>query len=276
MDQSIFKLTTSQTSNFRTPQSRAKRIVSKSIGNKNQIFDVNPLKQTISDLRNKNRRLKNLITHLQGALVSQQQRDLLYQDFELDLMEDVNSLEKRLEKLDELTKNVNKFAPPNKDVFAHPSPKILRESVEESFRTKATQEHQKLTQQALYNERKIVLMRMRLKLCHDRRDLVALRENLNMFEGGGKTMILDKELEETLKTQINNIKMKQQHERERIEHEKSPNIELHDAATAIQSLWRGYKTRMNFKEYNEKNQPHPEENEHHPEETEIKKLNLKE
>ena len=272
MDQSIFKLTTSKTSNFRSPQSRAKRVVSRSTGNKNQIFDVNPLKQTISDLRNRNRRLKNLITHLQGALVSQQQRDLLYQDFEQDLMEDVLSLEKRLEKLDELTKNVNKFAPPNKDVFALPSPKILRESTEESLRTKATQEHQKLTQQALYNERKIVLMRMKLKLCHDRRDLVALRENLNMFEGGGKTMILDKELEESLKIQIHNIKLKQLHEKERIEHEKSPNIQMHDAATAFQSLWRGYKTRMNFKEYNEKVDATPKQQ---SEESTIKKLTIK-
>ena len=205
------------------------------------------MKQTICELTNKNRRLRNTVNHLQGALVSQKQRDLLYKDFEQDLFEDVNSLEQRLNKLEQLTKDVNKFSSPNRELYPTTSKKNTPNEPEESLRAKATEEHHRLTQEALFNERKIVLMRMKLKLCHDRRDLVALRDNLNMFEGGGKTMMLDKEMEETLKIQIHNIKMKQLHEKERIEREKSPNIEFHDAATSIQSAWRGFKCRMNFK-----------------------------
>lgn len=246
----LFYLTKSVTRQTR-PNTASSVTRSKMMQTKSKkLFNVQQIKATIEDLEIKNKRLSNKITHLQGSVVSQKQRTLLYNDFELDLEDDLKSLEKRYRTLNEVWKDVNKFANPTKDVYDYIPQNIENEHF--SDRTKLRRENEVLAQQALFNERKIMLLEMKLKLCHDRRDLALLRSNLNLFEGGGNSLTSDKEIEEALKIQIENIKMHQNHEKRRIEHEKSPIIALHDAATVIQSVWRGYRFRMQNKDQIEK------------------------
>ncbi|EAY20538.1 IQ calmodulin-binding motif family protein [Trichomonas vaginalis G3] len=245
----IFYLTKGPTRASR-PSTATSRNRPKTAPKSTKIFDLQTLKAKIEELEKKNARISNKITHLQGAMVSQQQRTLLYNDFEMDLEDDLKSLEKRFTKLNEITKEINAFADPTKNTYDYIPPRIEEENYPE--RTKQRRENEILAQQALYNERKIMLLEMKLKLNHDRRDLALLRSNLNLFEGGGNSITSDREIEENLKIQIENIKMHQNHEKRRIEHEKSPIISLHDAATTIQSLWRGYRYRMQNKEQIEK------------------------
>jgi len=190
----------------------------------------------VDELQKSNKRLKNTIDCLTGAISSKEKRLMLYKDFEKDLTDGLSKLEKRHQKLMEIEKNVLSFAPPESCGSNKGDKKQLM-----------TEEHKYLRECTLSYERRILLSRMKLRLYHDRRDLSMLRKNLNAFEGGGFSREEDEKIEHSLKTQIKNLKHYINHEKYRIAREKHPLAREHEAAAIIQAFWRGYITRRNLK-----------------------------
>jgi hypothetical protein len=102
--------------------------------------------------------------------------------------------------------------------------------------------HRHLVDQALYLERMIQIQKLKLKLCHDHRDLSDLRLQ---FENVEKAIENDEDAEiGELRRKIRVCKERIRHEKARIALFRDPNRVVIEAAATIQSAWRAYRTRQ--------------------------------
>ena len=111
-------------------------------------------------------------------------------------------------------------------------------------RQELIKENEKLREVALNQERLLLIQKMKLRLCHDHRDLSSLRKILDQLEGG--TFSKDEEANDIAhcKIKISNLKAKIARERHRITSLGQPKSKEDQAAVTIQSAARGFLTRM--------------------------------
>jgi hypothetical protein len=110
-----------------------------------------------------------------------------------------------------------------------------------SSRASMLQEHWDLIEKALYLERLILIEKMKLRICHDHRDLAALRLKFEQIEEPEDDECDPDEAD--LKRRIRNCREQIKREKARIAHERDPDSILNRAAASIQSAWRGFRCR---------------------------------
>jgi hypothetical protein len=103
------------------------------------------------------------------------------------------------------------------------------------------QGHRDLIERALYLERLILIEKMRLRICHDHRDLADLRLRLEHIEAPDDDDCDPDEAD--LKRRIRNCKEQIAREKAQIAREREPSAILDRAAASIQSAWRGFRCR---------------------------------
>jgi hypothetical protein len=190
-------------------------------------------RQTI-EYRKKADELRATIERLDGAMSYLSDRRAMCKEFdeELDLFD--QGLSQRLEALDKtdtLVKQFRQSPDPPRDVDPF-SQKTERQILMER--------NKRLIETALGKGRQMVLMKMRLRLYHDHRELDRLRSVLNEMEGGSSHYSEDAEITEGLRTAIRNLRIAINWERERVRVLSLPDTSEFDAACVIQKVWRGY------------------------------------
>ena len=88
---------------------------------------------------------------------------------------------------------------------------------------------------------------MQLRLCHDHRDLVSLREMFDSIEGGECSNTSEKQISRKYKTRIRNLRNQIQREKLRLIAVMQKQSKEEQAALSIQNLMRGYLCRIRLK-----------------------------
>lgn len=278
---------------------------SRTIGRKD---DIARLQKVISDYKTDNTRMSSLIEHLDGSLVSIDQRRLLFKDFEAEmerLSERLSDRRKRIVEKELVLRSfkfpgaddihVEKASPrtvktesaprlePNRMTYSRtgfvvtplgPRPekatmtmtatsmstmaateprakrvrtalKHMREDAqppkqEQAGRQELIKDNEELRTVALNQARLILLQKMKLKLCHDHRDLSALRKILDDIIGEKPTIDDERAMAEVYKVKIGNLKSRIAGERRRIEWIANKATTDDKAAIKIQSAMRGF------------------------------------
>jgi hypothetical protein len=201
------------------------------------------LQKQLSQFRQKNTELKSRVAHF-----IHDSTELLIQDFKRDLDRAQRQLEGRQKKIGELEQIVTLFRHqtlpivPQSPAYERrmPSPRkfvMSMPSINEQKMYIKT-EHEELAEKALENERFIILSRMKLRLCHDHRDLASLRkqlEALNESEADESEQTTDE-----LRGRCRVVKSAMDYEKERIRKERWTCADEFFAAVSIQSSWRGF------------------------------------
>lgn len=266
----IFSLTSSvhKTVDIKSPRVYKSSNSTSLIQNRSFIDEIKKLEQIISDFTAENQELAKYIEHLEGAAHKMEERVKIVSVFENDLNTNTNELDIRRKELDALENKNKIFRPPtekkpqephsprvghmykgNLDFrYTKPSPRpfpppsLLPHKRTDAVQADLISEANRMTQMALYNERRMVILKMKLRLCHDHRDLSSLRDeldNLQADQGGNKDNDAIKNIQDSSDT----IKERIEYEKFRIEQLEAEDYDIHRAATLMQSLWRGYKIR---------------------------------
>jgi hypothetical protein len=280
--------------------------------------EVSRLDKRIGFLQAENLKLSQLLAHLELAKESKQGRKQLCLDFEAQLEEQTQRLQKRREKLIQLELGVRAFrasgdlttmsrphsprslasdsppkpkvdsdlltnrtvSPPQSLVItpirqkpiihsffssrvefepvkspvkrflsltppADPKPKRTAINLE---RMDLLAENDRLREKSLALERLLLVQKMKLRLCHDHRDLTSLRILLEALESGGELPPSEDEACAIKSAQIGNFKVMIKHEKRRIAQMTAVRSEEDRAAVVIQSLIRGYLVRKQGKD----------------------------
>lgn len=233
---------------------------------------ISSLENSITRFEKKNAELSDTINRLIGAMTTMKERKELFTEFENNLRQVSLRLDTRYENLLVCEEQVKSFRQtpdtPDYSQYKYYEQKKRARSSADRYKlsnneaddpiltrprmvNKTSQEHQDLLEKnkelveiALAQERRMLLGKMKLRLCHDHRDLSQLRRVLNKLEGGGETFMEEERITNSLKVAISNLRAAIARERERIRIEKLPSIELFDAAVIIQKTWRGYRYRQ--------------------------------
>jgi DNA repair exonuclease SbcCD ATPase subunit len=194
---------------------------------------IEHLNQQIAEYKKKTSRLQTTLNRMDHAMTRLPERKALYKEFEDDLSEVETRLDERFDELSKSESLVKLFRQTPDEVPKHPRD-----------RHNLIQENEDLIQLTLAQEREMLVLKMRLRLWHDHRDLSRLRRLLNKLEGGGEDYSEDEDITAKLKSGIRNLRDAIPRERERIRILKLPDTDEHDAASIIQKNWRGYAYRL--------------------------------
>lgn len=191
------------------------------------------LRAQVKEYSEKTESLRTTIERLNGAMERMSYRKALYKEFDQDLSEIFERLGGRFVELSAAEGSVKAFRQtPEQSAVNHAKPVNERKTL--------MSENKRLVELALSQERQMLLMKMRLRLCHDHRDLAQLRRVLNKLEGGGEDYREDEEITRDLKKCIGNLKRAIEREKERIRVSSLPDTTEHDAAIVIQKTFRGW------------------------------------
>lgn len=204
--------------------------------------NINSLKKTINSYETKNKEIQDTINLLNGAMETMDERRQLFKMFDRELNTIYERLDNRFSELSSAESIIKSFrqAPEGKSTLD----KIHTLPTNQIERNKLLDINQELVQMALAQERQMIVMKMRLRLCHDHRDLSRLRRILNKLEGGGSDYREDEEITAQLKKSIHHLKSAILQERERIRLLQLDGMEEHEAATIIQKQVRGFLYRI--------------------------------
>jgi cysteinyl-tRNA synthetase len=194
---------------------------------------IQHLTDQIKDYEQKTDRLKTTLDRLDLAMTRLAERKALYKEFEDDLSEVETRLDRRFEELSAAESLVRLFRQTPDESPVHPRK-----------RHNLMRENEDLIEIALAQEREMLVLKMKLRLWHDHRDLMRMRRILNKLEGGGGDYSEDEDITSKLKTSIRNLRDAIPRERERIRVLKLDDGGEHDAAAIIQKTWRGYAYRL--------------------------------
>ena len=229
------------------------------------------LKSSIRDFRHKNRAVSDFLSHFERSNDDLNERDNLIKNFQRTFIEHTKTLQKRLDDLELLEKQALIFRPeseadeqrpiklpdsrvrppktgrrriewipppryekPKRRIFPPRSPDVSFDVVKLSL----SKVHERLTEKALYLERLILLQKLRLKICHDHRELSQLKDELEFIEMGREEE--DEEEISDLKNSISILKERIIHEKKRIGQLQYKHYHLFNSAVKIQKCWRGY------------------------------------
>jgi ElaB/YqjD/DUF883 family membrane-anchored ribosome-binding protein len=121
---------------------------------------------------------------------------------------------------------------PRKFVMSLPEPGDMK--------AKVRAQHDQLKEQALANERMIILTRMQLRLIHDHRDLDALRKRVENLLHDAEADSNEEAENQRLRMQCRRLKGRIEYEKDRIRKESWVCADEYYAAVAIQSAWRAF------------------------------------
>jgi chromosome segregation ATPase len=205
---------------------------------------ISHMKRQISEYREKAASCTTSISRLTGAMTVLDARKAAFREFNHDLSLLEDRLDERYTNISDAEAMVRLFRQ-TPDV---PPTKLVRQSNTVSVEAqKLLLENKKLTETALGQERFMLVQKMRLRLYHDHRDICRLRRVLNKLEGGGGDYSEDEDISEKLRSRIRNLRRAIEREQGRIAALSTPQMDRHDAATAIQKAWRGYYYRIKSK-----------------------------
>lgn len=197
------------------------------------------MEDQIKRLEAKLAKTKREYTLLTGAMTSSSQRRDLFSDFQSTLDQFSYKLQERSNRLKMYEENVNTFRQEDHEEKDLLNLRGIQFSNKENQQTELIRENTKLVSQALAQERILLILKMRLRLCHDHRDFDELRSVLNKLMGGGKDLDEDQIIVKKYKSIINTIKQHKHEEKRRIQELQQPyNIEK-EAAIIIQKTFRG-------------------------------------
>jgi hypothetical protein len=171
----------------------------------------------------RNRRLRELAGDFAGHAADAGKRERLRAHFECRLALDLAALERRGRRIGDLERAAALFRPAER---------------EEPPRAPLAG-HAALVDRALSLERMVLLARMRLRLCHDRRRLAELRAALGAIDGPEPA----RGAAAPLRDRVRLCRARIAAERARIADERRPDAREHFAARAIQSAFRGFRAR---------------------------------
>jgi hypothetical protein len=195
------------------------------------------MKRQISEFREKAATFSTTVSRMTGAMTILDSRKAAFREFNDDLILLEDRLDSRYAGISAAESLVRLFRQTPDD----PPVRLARPSNAASLeRQKLLLENRKLTEIALGQERFLLVQKMRLRLYHDHRDMCRLRRVLNKLEGGGEDFSEDEDISEKLRSRIYNLRHAIQREQGRIAALSNPQMERHEAATAIQKAWRGY------------------------------------
>lgn len=268
----VFSLTSSahKTQEIKSPRVHKVTKGSAIIQNRSYVDEMTKLHQIISDFTIENQELSKYIEHLEGAAHKMEERMELMNIFENDLNNHTIELDNRLKELDVLENKNKIFRPPtekkpkepqsprvghmyqgNLDFrYTKPSPRpfpphsLMPHKRTDPVQANLISEADRMTQIAIYNERRILILKMKLRLCHDHRDLSTLREKLEYLNADGD-QDSDQVRMKSIKDSSETIKERIEYEKYRIELLESDDYDINRSAILLQSLWRGYKVRKN-------------------------------
>lgn len=227
---------------------------------------ITRLEQLAVDLQARNAHLQSLVGSFRVTEQDPYARERLLSHFEGQLTAHEDSLETRKQLLYELENQALIFRPAE---YPAPIPPARRHAQTPRLRStdpipkyqkpkrrplppplihpvklqsQTLETHRTLVDRALYLERMIQIQKLKLKLCHDHRDLADLRLQ---FESVEKDIEPEEDVEIAwLRGKIRIYKERIQREKARIALLNDPNRIVIEAATTIQSAWRSFRTRM--------------------------------
>lgn len=229
------------------PRTRASTVMT----SKDKISDMEAQIKRLQAKLDKVKRQYNLLT---GAMNSSSLRRELFADFQSILDGFSMKLQERSNRLNEYEDAVNTFRQEDheEDDLIHIH--NIQFSNKQNQQTDLIRENEKLVRQALAQERILLILKMRLRLCHDHRDFDELRSVLNKLMGGGKDLDEDQIIVKKYKQIIQTIKQHKHEEKKRIIDLQRPLDLERESAIVIQKTWRGKYTRQKLQKMREEQQ----------------------
>ena len=230
--------------NISNNRTNLNKIKSKITFNKSELISkqIDTLEKGILILKKEKEKIKLREIQLIGAMNSMKMRNNLYIDFEQQLLELTKRIENRHFKLKLFAEKIQSFF--NLDEY---NKKIDIFNKNNLIQNQLIIEHKQLIQKSLDQERYLLLLKMKLRHCHDHRDLGELRSLLNRLKGGGKDDLEDKKIREKLKFMINNLKNQIKSEKNRIQILKNGINKENLSAIIIQKNWRKFIIQKKYK-----------------------------
>ena len=189
------------------------------------------LKQYILDYEYQNNFMRETIAAFRELDSNESAGEFLISQFDLELQELSQRIDQRSQKIDTLIQR-------SKMRKQRPK-KELQGSCQKS---QVIEENRFLVEQALSLEQQNILYHLKLRVCHDHRDLCKLKCDITKI-GDGET--LTDEEKEILQNKIiiRNLKKYIEHEKKRILERNIKDTPEDEAATKIQKYWRGFNAR---------------------------------
>ena len=123
-------------------------------------------------------------------------------------------------------------------------------------------EHKHLTENCIYNDRLMVLYKIKLRICHDHRDLFELQRAIECLKTGSNDVFIERAKEKRTRQRIANLKRMIEAEKRRIAQIENSTKE-EESAILIQKTWRGYNQRRKEKLKKKHNTPKYKKHSHH-------------
>jgi len=228
---------------------KAKNVPVKADSAEKQIKELEITHQKLKIQRDSLKRREAL---LKGALVSISMRKEIFRDFESQIGYLTDRIQNRHERLKRYAESIKKFSSMyinDSDIIElHRDLKILHEKSKTLGQKDLIDLNRTLSEKALDQERLLLFLKMRLRHCHDHRDLSELQSVLNSIMGGGKNEREDDAIIGKLRDMIMRLKDQIKREHNRIAMFDKPYNETQESALLIQSTWRMYKTKRQFQE----------------------------
>jgi hypothetical protein len=198
------------------------------------------LREQIANYRTKAERTRKSISRIIGAMTQLPDRKAIFKEFNNDL----DSIELRLDQRFRDLLAAENLLKQFRQTPDQPRAVTRTGASAPSERQRMLSENQRLIEVALGNERLTLILKMKLRLCHDHRDAARLRRVLTRLEGGGGDYNEDDDVVVARKIAIGNLRRAIDRERERIAALSNPLMAEHEAATVIQKTWRGFWHRL--------------------------------
>ena len=210
---------------------------------------IKELQKTIEKLEKKLKDLRYTQKKYDHAMTNGELRRALYTDLQNEINRFSERLQKRADMLNNFQEEINTFRQYTDDLPPIPKERLTSYlSNSKNPQTKLLNENKVLINQALAQERTMLILKMRMRLCHDHRDLDQLRSVLNKMMGGGKDIDEDQLIIKKYKEVISRLKLHIRQEKARIEEVSKPYNVEYESAVIIQKTWRGYIFRKRKKE----------------------------
>ena len=216
---------------------------------------IHYLESSIKNLFKKSTDLKEELLNLGNSRASKSSQEYLVKLYEKEIFEFAEKLKKRDQTLVDLEEKINSF------VHVGPKKTIPIEQLQDLKKQKTNDEQIDLTlerqllfneytllkEKCVYNDRLMVLLKMKMRLCHDHRDLYELQRGIECLKTGSSDVFESRKKEANCKKRIANLKYMIELEKERVKKLENYDIE-EESAVLIQKTWRGYSIRKKQKE----------------------------
>ena len=215
---------------------------------------IQNLEETIKKLTKQATDIKDELFNLRNSRASQNSQQFLIDLYQKKICELTEIVQNRNNTVNALENKLNSF------IQVGPKAKIPAQNQQgQQFdlsleRQILMNEHKHLTENCIYNDRLMVLYKMRLRICHDHRDLFELQRAIECLKNGSNEIFIEREKEKRARQRISNLKNMIESEKKRITQIENITKE-EESAILIQKTWRGYNQRRKEKLKKKHNTP---------------------